>query len=79
MSNFEYIIASLPVLIPDYKYAEGQGFGQFIEEIRENLSEADSAAMDLLLCGLDGSALDEYFYATALRHRNRFIRKYFLF
>ena len=52
MSNFEYIIASLPVLIPDYKYAEGQGFGQLIEEIRENLSEADSAAMDLLLRGL---------------------------
>ena len=79
MSNFEYIIASLPVLIPDYKYAEGQGFGLLIEEIRENLSEADSAAMDLLLRGLDGKTLDEDFYAAALKHRNRFIRNYFLF
>ena len=79
MSNFEYIIASLPVLIPDYKYADGKGFGHFIEEIRENLSEADGATMDLLLRGLDGNALDEDFYAVALKHRNRFIRNWFRF
>ena len=79
MSNFEYIIASLPVLIPDYKYADGKGFGHFIEEIRENLSEADGATMDLLLRGLDGNALDEDFYTVALKHRNRFIRNWFRF
>ncbi len=79
MSNFEYIIASLPVLVPDYKYADGKGFGQFIEEIRENLSEADAATMDLLLRGLDGSSLDEDFYASVLKHRNRFIRSWFHF
>ena len=79
MSNFEYIIASLPVLVPDYNYADGKGFGSFIEEIRENLSETDSETMDLLLRGLDGSSLDEDFYATALRHRNRFIRQFFRF
>ena len=79
MSNFEYISASLPVLIPDYKYADGKGFGHFIEEIRENLSEADGATMDLLLRGLDGNALDEDFYAVALKHRNRFIRNWFRF
>ena len=79
MSNFEYIIASLPVLVPDYKYADGKGFGNFIEEIRENLSESDSETMDLLLRGLDGESLNEDFYAVALKHRNRFIRNYFHF
>ncbi len=79
MSNFEYIIASLPVLLPDYKYAEGKGFGDLIEEIRENLDEADSATLDLLLDGFDESKLGEDFFAAALKHRNRFIRSYFRF
>ena len=79
MSNFEYIIASLPVLLPDYKYAEGQGFGRFVDEIRENLSESDNATLDFLLKGFDDTALGEDFYAQALRSRNRFIRKYFQF
>ena len=79
MSNFEYIIASLPVLLPDYKYAEGKGFGDLIEEIRENLDEADSATLGLLLDGFDESKLGEDFFAAALKHRNRFIRSYFRF
>ena len=79
MSNFEYIIASLPVLLPDYKYAEGQGFSHLIEEIREHLSEADDATLSVLLRGFDEALLDEDFYAEALRSRNRFIRSYFRF
>lgn len=79
MSNFEYIIASLPVLLPDYRYAEGKGFGNFIAEIRENLSDADNATLDLLLDGFDETKLGEDFYAGALRHRNRFIRNWFRF
>lgn len=79
MSNFEYIIASLPVLIPDYKYADGQGFGLFVDEIRENLSESDNALVDTLLKGFDSDSLDEDFYADALRSGNRFIRGYFRF
>ena len=79
MSNFEYIIASLPVVLPDYRYAEGEGFGMLISQIREHLSEADNATLDVLLRGFDGSALCEDFYAEALRSRNRFIRKYFRF
>ena len=49
MSNFEYIIASLPFLTQDFKYAGGQGFENVIEEIRENLGEKDSQALDFLL------------------------------
>ena len=66
MSNFEYIIASLPYLTADYRYADGQGFGDVVAEIRENLSERDAAEMDFLLKGFDGDALDADFYAEAL-------------
>ena len=79
MSNYEYIIASLPYLTADYKYADGKGFGDVVDEIRENLSERDAAEMDFLLKGLEGSALDADFYAEALERRNRFIREYFRF
>ena len=79
MSNFEYIIASLPYLTADYRYADGQGFGDVVAEIRENLSERDAAEMDFLLKGFDGDALDADFYAEALSKGNRFLRDYFRF
>lgn len=79
MSNFEYIISSLPYLTADYKYAEGQGFGSVLDEIRANLSEKDNALVDDLLEGFDPEKLGADFYARALRHRNRFLREYFRF
>jgi hypothetical protein len=78
-NNFEYIISSLPFLTTDFKYAEGQGFGQVMEEIRENLSEKDSATLDFLLKGFQESELTREFYADALKHRQPFIRAYFSF
>ena len=47
MSNFEYIIASLPYLTMDYRYAEGQGFQTVLDEIRRDLSEKDTAFFKL--------------------------------
>lgn len=79
MSNFEYILSSLPLLTADFKYAEGTGFQSVLEEIRRDLSEADTATVEFLLRGFDDGQLDEDFYAAALRHRNRFIREYFRF
>ena len=79
MSNFEYIISSLPYLTVDYKYAEGQGFSRVVEEIRENLGEKDNAVLDFLLKGFQGSELNPDFYAGALRHPHKFIREYFRF
>lgn len=79
MSNFEYIIASLPFLTADYRYQEGQGFGNVLREIRDNLSEADNLLVDDLLEGFDADKLDANFYARMLRHRNRFLREYFRF
>lgn len=79
MSNFEYIISSLPYLTADFKYAEGQGFGHVIEEIRDNLGERDSAVLDFLLRGFLANELAPDFYAQALQHGVKFIREYFRF
>ena len=79
MSNFEYIISSLPWLTVDYKYAGGQGFVDVIEEIKDNLGEKDSAVLDFLLKGFQPESLDAAFYTEALAHPCKFVRDYFRF
>ena len=79
MSNFEYIISSLPFLTTDYKYADGQGFGTVLEEIKDNLGEKDTEALAFLLDGFNPQKLGADFYALALKSPNRFIREYFRF
>ena len=79
MSNYEYIIASLPFLTADYKYADGAGFETVLEEIRRDLSEKDLALLDTLLKGFDGGNLTPDFYAEVLKGKDRFLREYFRF
>ncbi len=79
MSNFEYIIASLPYLTPGYHYAEGKGFQDVLGEIRRDLSARDNATLDFLLKGFDADLLDAPFYEEALHGGNRFLREYFRF
>ena len=79
MSNFEYIISSLPFLTLDYKYSEGEGFYVVLEQIKENLGEKDAALLDFLLDGYDAKKLNADFYAQALKSSNHFIREYFRF
>ena len=79
MSNFEYIISSLPFLTPGSRYAEGRDFSSTIEEIRRDLSEKDNSLLDFLLDGFNPEKLGDDFFAEALHHRNRFIREYFRF
>ena len=79
MSNFEYIIASLPFLTVDYKYAGGQGFADVIEEIRRDLSEKDASTLDFLLKGFQPESLGEEFYREASTHQSKFVREYFGF
>ena len=79
MSNFEYIISSLPYLTTDYKYEEGQGFHTVLEQIKENLGERDIRTLDFLLEGFNPKKLNADFYARALGSSQRFIREYFRF
>ena len=79
MSNFEYIISSLPYLTLDYKYEDGQGFYTVLEEIKGNLGEKDTETLDFLLDGFNAKKLDADFYALALKSPIAFIREYFRF
>ena len=77
MSNFEYIVASLPYLTRDYSYEAGRSWDSVIQEIRDNLSEKDNALLDLLLKGFAPEGPDRDFYLEALSSKNRFIKDFF--
>lgn len=75
MNNYEYIVASLPVLASDYRGPLDTD--AIISEIRSQLSPKDEAVLDTLLKGFDSDSLDAEFYRTALASKNRFIAGYF--
>ena len=79
MSNFEYIISSLPYLTMDFKYAGQAGFNSVISDIKRDLDEKDQGLVEFLLKGFSEKDLDADFYAAALKQRNRFLREYFRF
>ena len=79
MSNFEYIISSLPYLTMDFKYAGQAGFNSVISDIKRDLDEKDQGLVEFLLKGFSDKELNADFYAAALRSRNRFLREYFRF
>ncbi len=79
MSNFEYIISSLPYLTMDFKYAGQAGFNSVISDIKRDLDEKDQGLVEFLLKGFSEKDLNADFYAAALKHRNRFLREYFRF
>lgn len=75
MNNYEYIVASLPVIASDYRGPLDTD--AIISEIRSQLSPKDEAVLDTLLKGFDSDNLDAEFYRTALASKNRFIAGYF--
>lgn len=79
MSNFEYIISSLPYLTMDFRYAGQTGFNSVISDIKRDLDEHDQGLVDFLIKGFSEKDLNADFYANALRSRNRFLREYFRF
>lgn len=78
MNNYEYIIASLPVLEKDTHSGalDPEGITQWI---RSQCSAQDNALIDKLLSGFEGSGLDEEFYAEASRSGNSFIKDWFAY
>lgn len=75
MNNYEYIVASLPVISAGYR---GElDCDDIVEQIREQLSGADSKSLQTLLDGFNGENLTPEFYQSALKSRERFIREYF--
>lgn len=77
MDNYEYIIASLPVLQQDDRDAKGIDVEGIHAMILEQLDGKDRTSFELLLSGFDSEKLDAGFYRSALSSQNSFIREYF--
>lgn len=77
MNNYEYIIASLPVISSDYRGS--LDYDDIVGEIREQLGKKDRLALDTLLDGFDSDKLNKEFYLKALESNNAFIRGFFLY
>ncbi len=76
VNNYEYIIASLPVLGKDAGSVDADAL---VQSVRNQCSDSDNALIDKLLDGFDAEKLDAAFYEEALKSRNHFLREYLLF
>lgn len=79
MANYEYLIASLPDISPDWKGADGEAADALMDEIRELCSDGDNRLVDFLTDGFRDEKLDREFYEKALNHKDAFLREYFRF
>ena len=77
MNNYEYIIAALPVLQPDFRGSLDSE--AILEDIRSQLSTRDNSILDMLLEGWEPDKLDEDFYRKAASSGSPFIRDYFAY
>ena len=77
MNNYEYIIASLPVLSQDDRSSGRLDVDGILEEISGQLSTSDRKWLDFVLDGFDPDKLDRDFYLRAARSGNGFIKEYF--
>ena len=78
MSNYEYIVASLPDITTGWKFGE-KGPEDDIEEIVSLCSDKDRELIGFFLDGYRDESLCTDFYARALTHDNVFIREFFRF
>ena len=51
MANYEYLIASLPDITPDWKGADAATADALVQEIREMSSTGDNRLIDMLMDG----------------------------
>ena len=79
MNNYEYIIASLPVITTDVKASENLDPDQLKEWILSQCSDSDKRLVNLLYEGFDEGKLDKEFYQKALSSNDTFIKEYFAF
>lgn len=79
MSNYEYLIAGLPVLVNDGTPPSKQSVSELIDEIRSLSSAKDNALFDTLLSGFEEENFTPEFYRSMLSHPNDFLREYFRF
>lgn len=79
MNNYEYLIASLPDITPDWKDSGEMSGDAFVDWLREGCSDSDRKLIDFLREGFAAENLNKDFYLRALSHRDKFLREYFRF
>lgn len=79
MNNYEYIVASLPVIELGSRLGSSSAANAIIDDIREQLSNKDNALVTMLLDGFYPEKLNAGFYRACLGSGSRFLREYFLF
>lgn len=79
MNNYEYLIASLPDITPDWKDSGEMSGDAFVDWLREGCSDSDRKLIDFLREGFAAENINKDFYLRALSHRDRFLREYFRF
>ena len=77
MNNYEYIIASLPVIGQDDRNSKELDVEEIHSMILGQLGSKDRKVFETLLAGFDPDSLDAAFYRSALSSSCRFIREYF--
>lgn len=75
-NNYTYIVASIPVLSPDFK-PEGGSCKAILDWIGSQLGASDRGKLELLVRGFDREKLTEEFYTLALGSRSKFIKGFF--
>ena len=78
MTNYYYIIASLPAISQDWKFGDRTAEG-LIGEIKALSTQRDLDTIGLVESGFDADSLNEDFYRKALSHRTPFIREFYTF
>ena len=79
MGNYEYLIASLPVITADESDSRKISVSRLIDEIRALCSDKDNSLIDTLLSGYEEENFTPEFYRSMLSHPNTFLREYFRF
>ena len=79
MNNYEYLIASLPDITPDWKDSGEMSGDAFVDWLREGCSDSDRKLIDFLREGFAAENVNKDFYLRSLSHRDRFLREYFRF
>jgi len=77
VNNYEYIIASLPILTQGDKAVFDEE--TVLQEIRSQLSPKDLTLFENFLEGYKEGALTQEFYRNALKNRNHFLQAYYRF